>query len=145
MGASIYFTKEQQQQITDSIRQAELDTSGEIRVRIERLCKEDVLDHAAWLFHQLEMDKTAQRNGVLIYLAIESHKFAIIGDRGINAVVPADFWESVKEIMRTQFAQGKFADGISQAVLEAGKLLKQHFPYQHDDSNELPDDISFGN
>jgi len=145
MGASVYFTKEQQKRITESIRQAELGTSGEIRVRIERFCKEDVLDHAAWLFHQLEMDKTEQRNGVLIYVAIESRKLAIIGDRGINAVVRADFWDSVKEIMRTHFAQEDLTNGISEAVLEAGRLLKQHFPYQQDDTNELPDDISFGN
>ena len=144
MGASIYFTKEQQHQITESIRQAELDTSGEIRVRIERFCREDVLDHAAWLFYQLEMEKTAQRNGVLIYVAVESRKFAVIGDKGINSIVPPDFWDSVKEIMRTQFAQGNLTDGISLAVLEAGKLLKQHFQYRKDDTNELPDDISFG-
>lgn len=145
MGASKYFTKEQQKRIVDSIIEAELDTSGEIRVHIERFCKEDVLDHAAWLFSQLEMDKTEQRNGVLIYLAVESHKFAIIGDKGINAVVPPDFWESVKVIMREKFAMGDFTTGISLAVLEAGRLLKQYFPYHHDDVNEQPDEISFGN
>lgn len=145
MGASKYFSKEQQKQIVDAIKQAESDTSGEIRVHIERLCKEDVLDHTAWLFSQLEMDKTEQRNGVLIYVAIESHKFAIIGDRGINAVVPEHFWESVKEIMREKFAAGDLTNGISLAVLEAGRLLKQHFSYKHDDVNELSDEISFGN
>lgn len=145
MGASKYFSKEQQKQIVDAIKQAELDTSGEIRVHIERFCKEDVLDHTAWLFSQLEMDKTEQRNGVLIYLAIESRKFAIIGDKGINAVVPENFWESVKEIMRDKFAAGDLTNGISLAVLEAGSLLKQHFSYKHDDVNELSDEISFGN
>ncbi len=145
MGASKYFFKEQQRQIVGSIKEAESDTSGEIRVHIERFCNEDVLDHAAWLFSQLEMDKTELHNGVLIYLAVESRKFAIIGDKGINALVPSGFWDSAKEIMRERFSVGDLTGGISLAVLETGRLLKQHFPYQHNDENELSDEISFGN
>lgn len=144
MTASSYFSKEQQAQIVSAIKEAEMNTSGEVRVHIESKCNEDVLDHAAWLFNYLKMDKTEHRNGVLIYLAVESKKFAIIGDRGINAVVPADFWDSTKELMRSHFAQGRFTEGISAAVLSAGEHLKAFFPHQSNDVNELSDEISFG-
>lgn len=144
MGASTYFTKEQQSQIVNAIQEAETNTSGEIRVHIESKCNEDVLDHAAWLFNYLKMDMTIQRNGVLIYLAVESKKFAIIGDKGINAVVPADFWEATKEAMKSHFAKGELTEGIVYAVLSAGRHLKAFFPYQTDDVNELSDEISFG-
>ncbi|MDD2797127.1 MAG: TPM domain-containing protein [Bacteroidales bacterium] len=144
MGASKYFSKEQQSQIVNAIKKAELNTSGEVRVHIESVCNEDVLDHAAWLFNYLKMHKTELRNGVLVYLAVESKKFAIIGDSGINAVVPSDFWDSTKEEMKAQFAQGRLTEGIAGAVLAAGVHLKTYFPYQTDDSNELSDEISFG-
>ncbi len=144
MGASKYFNQEQQDRIKAAIVEAETGTSGEIRVHVESECKEDVMDHAAWLFFFLKMEKTAQRNGVLIYLAVESRKFAIIGDKGINQVVPADFWESTKEKMRTHFRQGDLTGGLAEAALEAGKQLKKFFPYQSDDVNELSDEVSFG-
>lgn len=144
MGASKYFSKEQQAQIVSAIQQAETDTSGEIRVHIESKCTEEVLDQAAWLFDTLKMNKTALRNGVLIYVAVESKKFAIIGDKGINAVVPSDFWNVVKEKMRSHFVKGELTEGISEAVLEAGVQLKKFFPFQSDDVNELSDEISFG-
>lgn len=144
MGASKYFSSEQQSQIVAAIREAESNTSGEVRVHIESKCDEDVLDHAAWLFQFLNMHKTDARNGVLVYLAVESKKFAIIGDRGINAVVPPDFWDATKEEMRTQFANGRITDGIVGAVLSAGVHLKTYFPHLSDDKNELSDEISFG-
>lgn len=144
MKAANYFSKEQQKQIVEAIQQAETNTSGEIRVHIESKCNEDVLDHAAWLFNYLKMDTTAQRNGVLIYLAVESKKFAIIGDKGINAVVPTDFWDTTKEKMKSHFSQGQLTEGIVSAVLAAGEHLKAFFPYQSDDVNELSDEISFG-
>ena len=139
-----FFSDEEKQRIVDAIRAAEKNTSGEIRVHIDKTCNEDVLDRAAWWFKQLKMEKTKQRNGVLIYIATESKKFAIIGDAGINATVPADFWESTKNGMLNHFKQNRFADGIVYAVLEAGMRLKDAFPYQADDVNELDDDISFG-
>lgn len=139
-----FFTNEEKQKIVDAICQAEKNTSGEIRVHIDKTCNEDVLDRAAWWFKQLKMEKTKQRNGVLIYIATESKKFAIIGDAGINAAVPANFWESTKNVMLDYFKQSRFADGIVYAVLEAGMRLKDAFPYQADDVNELDDDISFG-
>lgn len=144
MGASKYFTKEQQTQIVDAIKIAEKNTSGEIRVHIESKCNEEVLDRAAWLFDSLKMNKTELRNGVLVYVAVDSKKFAIIGDKGINKVVEADFWNVVKDKMRSHFAQGELTEGISEAVLEAGVQLKKFFSYQSDDENELSDEISFG-
>ena len=94
-----FFTSEQKMAITDAIKQAELNTSGEIRVHIEDKCKGDVLDRASFIFEKLKMHKTQLRNGVLFYLAVKNKKFAILGDAGINAVVPDDFWNEIKNIL----------------------------------------------
>lgn len=126
-----------------AIQQAEKATSGEIRVHIENHCRKNVLDRAADVFAQLKMHKTAARNGVLVYVALEDRKLAILGDAGINAKVPANFWEGIKIRMVEQFKQGLITEGIREAVLSAGNALKIYFPYQTDDKNELPDDISF--
>jgi uncharacterized membrane protein len=139
-----HFTKEQQQQIVEAIKQAEHNTSGEIRVHIEEKCKIDVLDRAANMFANLKMHKTELRNGVLFYLSIEDRKFAILGDAGINAKVPADFWDSVRNAVLEQFKAGNQTEGLVQGILMAGEKLKAHFPYQKDDVNELSDEISFG-
>lgn len=145
MKAATFFTKEQQAQILASIKEAEKHTSGEIRTHIETVCTEDPLDRAAWIFNKLGMHKTAHRNGVLFYLAVRNHKFAVIGDSGINAVVPQNFWNSVVELLQTNFSKGQFTEGLSQGILMAGKLLKTHFKYHTDDVNELADELSFDN
>ncbi len=124
---------------------AELNTSGEIRVHIDKNCKADVLDRAAYLFEQLNIHKTKLRNGVLFYLATEDHKFAILGDAGINSVVPDNFWDEIKEMMTKYFTEGQFTKGLESGIRMAGEQLKKHFPYQPDDVNELDDEISFGN
>lgn len=139
-----HFTKEQQKRIVEAIKQAEHNTSGEIRVHIEKSCKKDVLDRAADVFAMLKMHKTKLRNGVLFYLSIEDRKFAILGDGGINAKVPENFWESVKETVFEQFKAGNQTEGLVKGILMAGEKLKAHFPYQKDDVNELSDEISFG-
>ena len=144
MAVADFFTEKEKKQITDAIKAAELNTSGEIRVHVEGRCKDDVLDCAAYWFEQLKMHKTAARNGVLFYLAVTDRKFAILGDAGINAKVPDDFWEATKELMLSRFKEGRFADGLSEGIRMAGKQLKEHFPHQDDDVNELSDDISFG-
>lgn len=144
MKVSEFFTDEQQAAILDAVRVAENATSGEIRVHIETKCPEEVLDRAAWLFKKLDMHKTAERNGVLFYLAIEDRKFAVIGDAGINAKVPAGFWDDVKELLGTRFREGSFTEGLTEGILMAGSHLKKHFPHQKNDVNELPDEISFG-
>jgi len=142
--AKRFFSKEEQDKITQAILMAELDTSGEIRVHIESVCKGEVLDRAAFLFEKLKMNKTELQNGVLFYLAVQSHKFAIIGDSGINAVVPPTFWDDIKAEMAQRFKQNQFVEGLVFGITEAGKHLKKHFPHHVDDINELPDDISFG-
>jgi uncharacterized membrane protein len=141
--ASSFFTKEQQEQILSAVKEAEEETSGEIRIHIETLCTGDVLDRAAWVFGKLGMHKTKLRNGVLFYLAVENRKFAIIGDAGINAKVPEGFWEKIKVFLQNNFKEGKFTEGLSAGIILAGEQLKTHFPYQIDDVNELPDEISF--
>ena len=145
MSAKKHFTQAQLDDIKMAIQSAELDTSGEIRVHIEETCKGEVLDRAAFIFKKLEMHKTDLRNGVLIYLAIKNRKFAIIGDAGINAKVPIDFWDKCKAIMLNHFRESQFTEGLCQSILLAGEQLKQHFPHQMNDVNELSDEISFDN
>ena len=144
MNAINFFTKEEKALIKSAVREAELNTSGEIRVHIDNHCREEVMDRAAWWFGKLEMHKTEQRNGVLFYLAVKNNKFAILGDAGINAVTADDFWDHIKEKMLASFKEGEFAAGLQEGILMAGEQLKEHFPYQDDDVNELSDDISFG-
>ncbi|MBN8696270.1 MAG: TPM domain-containing protein [Bacteroidetes bacterium] len=145
MSAKKFFSEDQKQAIQQAIANAELNTSGEIRVHIDDKCKKDVLDQAANLFHQLKMDATELRNGVLFYLAVDDHKFAILGDKGINEKVPADFWNTIKEEMLVHFKQQQFTEGLCKGIEMAGQKLKAHFPLQSDDTNELSNDVSFGN
>ena len=144
MSAKKFFTTEQQKSIQDAIANAELNTSGEIRVHIDDNCKGDVLDCAANMFHQLKMNKTELRNGVLFYLAVTDKKFAILGDKGINEKVPADFWDTIKEVMFENFKQQKFTEGLCKGIEMAGEKLKTNFPLQSNDTNELTNDVSFG-
>jgi uncharacterized membrane protein len=138
-----FFTKEQQENIRQAIMNAELDTSGEIRVHIENTCKGEVMDRALIVFKKLGMEKTASRNGVLIYLAVKNRKFAIIGDIAIHSLVTESFWDGTKNRMLNYFRENQFTEGLVEAITETGKKLKTHFPYQTDDVNELSDDISF--
>jgi uncharacterized membrane protein len=145
MNASKFFTPDQQEAIKKAIKEAEKATSGEIRVHIETSCRGELLDRAAWLFDKLEMKRTAERNGVLFYLAVNDRKFAILGDTGINSVVPADFWDNIRDMMAKRFSEGKFTEGLTEGIIMAGNQLKNKFPYASDDVDELPDDISFDN
>jgi len=139
------FAQEEEQKIIEAIGIAEKNTSGEIRVHIESHCKSaNVLDRAVELFAKLEMHKTVQRNGVLFYLAIEDHKFAIIGDKGINSIVGPGFWDQEKELMSGYFKDGQIVDGLVAGITEVGLKLREYFPYADDDINELSDDISYG-
>jgi uncharacterized membrane protein len=111
---------------------------------LESKCSGDPLQRAVYIFNYLKMYRTQARNGVLVYVAVGSRKFAIIGDAGINAVVPDNFWDGIKEQMQQNFAAGNYVDGLVQAIRESGVSLKRYFPYQSDDINEQPDEISFG-
>ena len=142
---SLLFSENDQQQIIAAIKSAETLTSGEVKVHIEKKCPTpDAMERAKEVFLFLNLHKTALQNAVLFYLAYEDRKFAILGDKGINEKVPADFWDSTKDHLRHHFAKGQYVEGLVNGIAEAGEQLKTHFPFKSNDINELPDDISFG-
>lgn len=139
----MFFSEVEKEKVVAAIKQAELNTSGEVKVHIEELCPEaDPLERAKQVFLYLSLHKTAQRNGVLFYLAHGDKKFAILGDTGIDKVVPPNFWESTRDTLRLNFSQGNFSEGLQMGIKEAGFQLKKYFPYQKDDINEISDEIS---
>jgi len=144
MNAKNFFSEKDRTSILAAIASAEKNTSGEIRVHIENSFKGEVLDQASYMFKKLGMHRTAQRNGVLIYLALKNRQFAVIGDAGINSRVPDGFWDGVKDLMSGHFREGRFTEGLVSGINLAGIMLKEHFPWQSQDQNELPDEISFG-
>jgi len=137
-----FLTAEEEQEIVEAIRVAELNTSGEIRIHIEKTSKGDATHRALELFHMLKMDNTKLQNAVLIYVAIEDQTFVIYGDKGINDVVDKEFWDSTKDIIQTHFKNGNFKQGLIDGILKSGEQLKSHFPYTDDDTNELTNEIS---
>jgi uncharacterized membrane protein len=130
--------------IRAAIDAAEKRTSGEIRVHIEDHIEEDVLDHAAFIFEELAMHRTRDRNGVLIYLSVADRKLAVIGDQGIDNRVPENFWNDVLGLLKLHLAAGRAAAGIVEAVHMVGEKLRLHFPVKHDDRDELPNEVTFG-
>lgn len=139
------FSDEDRKRIINAIEMAEKETSGEIQVHLENHCKGEVLDRAAQVFENLKMHKTELRNGVLFYLAVADHKFAILGDAGINRLVPDHFWDDIKEEMLRHFKSNHFTEGLCIGIEMASQQLKAHFPYDpKGDNNELSDEISFG-
>ena len=140
------FDNEQQHRIVAAIQQAEQCTSGEIRVYVENHCRYvDPLDRAAEVFHGLRMEKTAARNGVLVYVALKDRQLALFGDRGIHEKVGSAFWNQQVRNILSHFNKADYAGGIAGVVTEIGQALQQHFPYDRGtDKNELPDDIVFG-
>lgn len=129
------------EQIKQAIASAEQNTSGEIRVYIESKCKGNALERAVNRFYKLKMEKTEKKNGVLIYLAKEDKKMAIIGDEGINKIVPENFWELEKQTLIQHFTNGHLAEGICKAIAQVGEQLKQYFPYEANDRNELSNEV----
>lgn len=138
------FNSFEEKQVLEAIAAAELNTSGEIRVHIDKWCKTDPVFKAKNIFKHLKMEETKERNGVLIYVALKEHRFAIVGDIGINSRVPAGFWESTKDAMKDHFSDGNTVAAVCAGIAEAGEQLKVFFPYQSDDQNELPNEISYG-
>ena len=139
-----FFSEQEQTDIVCAIRDAEMQTSGEVRVHIEDTCPQEVLDRAASVFETLELHKTELRNSVLFYLSVQDHKFAVIGDVGINLRVPEHFWEEVKDLILKHFSAKQFATGLIEGITLTGEKLREFFPYLQEDENELPDEISFG-
>ena len=144
MAAKDFLGDKDKADILVAISDAESQTSGEIRLHVESRCKGEVLDRAASVFETLAMHKTELRNGVLFYLATEDRQFAILGDGGINAVVPEGFWDAVKNTVIAGLSEGKSGEGLAAGIRLAGEQLAAHFPVADDDVNELSDDISFG-
>ena len=137
-----FLTQEEEQAIVEAIRLAEKETSGEIRVHIEKTTSKVHFDRALEVFNELKMDQTELKNGVLIYLAVDDHKFVICGDKGINDVVPEGFWDITKNVMAARFKSGNFKQGLIDGITKAGTQLQQHFPYETGDTNELSNEIS---
>ena len=141
-----FFSPEEKQQITDAIRHAEKMTSGEVRVFVESKCSYmDAIDRAAELFFKLQMQNTADRNAVLIYIAMKDQQLAVFGDEGIHKKVGNEYWSAEVKKMISNFNRNNYAEGITEVVKDIGEALTKHFPYSREtDKNELPDDIVFG-
>jgi len=144
MQASDFFSADDRKRIELAIREAELNTSGEIRVHVETSFSGELLDRAATVFARLGMHKTALRNGVLFYIAINKRQFAVIGDAGINQVVPENFWDEIKSVIENCFKNSQFAEGLAKGIIMAGEQLKKNYPHRLNDQDELPNDISIG-
>ncbi|WP_396197759.1 TPM domain-containing protein [Flavobacterium sp.] len=139
---AVFLSKEEEQEIVQAIVEAEKNTSGEVRVHIEKQSNITPLERAQEVFFELKMEATKDRNGVLFYVSVTDKKFAIIGDKGINDLVAPDFWNATKEIVLNHFKQGVFKQGLVEGILSAGNQLKAYFPYQSNDENELSNEIS---
>lgn len=136
--------KSGREQVAQAIAAAERGTSAEIRVHMEDHIEEDVLDHAAYIFEELGMHQTRERNGVLIYVSVADRLVAVLGDKGINERVPMGFWDGTVEALKQQFAEGNFPAGLCDAVHRVAGQLQQYFPRRADDRNELSNEVSFG-
>jgi len=144
-----YFTPAERAAIVAAVGAAEARTSGEIRLHVERdvpaggAARGDPYARARELFARLGMHRTAERNGVLVYLATRSRCLAIVGDEGLHGRVGDAFWPGVVDAMLPAFADDRPADGLAAGLAMIGEKLREHFPRRADDVNELPDEISF--
>lgn len=139
-----FLTQKEESAVVEAIRKAEKNTSGEIRVHIEKTTSKAPFDRALEVFHLLKMDETELKNGVLIYLAVTDRKFVICGDKGINDLVPTDFWHTTKTAMASHFKSGNFKQGLVDGIAKAGEQLQKYFPFEEGDTNELSNEISKG-
>ena len=137
-----FLTAKEEQEIVQAILEAEKNTSGEIRVHIEAHTRNDHFKRAKEVFHLLKMDNTKEENGVIIYVAVNDKKFCIYGDRGIDKVVPENFWGTTRDAIESHFKNGRFKQGLIDGILNAGIALEAHFPWNHGDANELSNEIS---
>lgn len=142
--AKALFSKTQREAIIEAIRKAEMNTSGEIRVHVEDKCDGPVYEKAIQVFHTLGMQHTPQRNAVLIYIAVEDRKFAVIGDEAIHHKVTDGYWKELSKYLLSAFKAGHYSEGITGAIDKIGDTLMHYFPDTNEpDKNKLPDDISF--
>lgn len=134
-----------EQRIVAAIEAAELVTSGEVRVHLNDTCSGDPLRDAQKQFQKLGMHRTAERNGILFFIALESHKFAVVGDSGIHAKVGQSFWEGIRDHMVPELKEGRWIESLELGIAEAGRALAEHFPHQgNSDRNELSNEVSRG-
>lgn len=138
-----FFTAQEQDLVVKAIAEAELHTSGEIRVHLENFCLGSELTAARKIFTRLGMHKTRERNGILIYIATYSHKIAVIGDEGIHQKVGAAFWEQLVNGVIHKFREHRKAEALAECIIDCGKQLKTFFPRRDDDVNELNNQISY--
>ncbi len=134
--------KSAKQKIVEAITQAEKLTRGEIRVHVQSKCSENTLRDTKKVFHRLKMHKTKERNAVLIFVALESRRFAILGDRGIHGRVGDDFWARTRDTLVRHFSEGQILDGIVAGVMKVGDELKKHFPHNGKNQNELSNEVT---
>ena len=139
-----FLTTSEELEIIEAIRNAELNTSGEIRVHLEACSEKEAMLRAQEVFYYLKMDQTEAKNGVLFYLGVEDKKFAIIGDKGIDQVVPSNFWNGIRDLVMNEFKHQHFVQGLLLGISEAGRKLKEFFPLLPDDRNELSNTVSKG-
>ncbi|MCF8298445.1 MAG: TPM domain-containing protein [Saprospiraceae bacterium] len=139
-----FFTEIEEEDVILAIQNAEVDSSGQVRVHIENVCEGDANKRAKEVFDELGMQNTKLRNGVLFYLAVKNRKFAIIADDGINDAVEDDFWDGIKQLLLNYFRDERFSEGLAEGIVKAGEQLRKHFPSTSNAKNELPDEISYG-
>jgi len=139
----LFFSKREKEEIIQAVQEAEMKTSGEIRVHLERKAKEDIMAHAREVFQKIGMTRTRERNGVLIFMGIRTKRFCIVGDHGIHEKVPEGFWDGLVALMEKHFKEDRFAEGICETIWKVGDKLKEFFPFERDDINQLPDEISY--
>ena len=138
-----FLSSKDEKKIIKAIQKAEKNTSGEIRIHIEFESSTNHFDKALEVFEQLEMHNTKDRNGVLFHVSPADHNFTIIGDEGIDNATPDDFWDDIKSDVVKHFKKENYVKGLCKGIKKTGKALKKYFPYQEDDTNELPDEISY--
>lgn len=144
LSAEEFLSVAELQQVKAAIARAERRTSGEIRVHLDGAIVDDVLDHAAFVFGELGMHRTKDRNGVLIYVSVPEQRLAVIGDAGIHERLPDGYWNEVLGVVIGHFKDGRFCDGLCAGVERLGEQLRAHFPFERGDVNELDDEVSFG-
>lgn len=129
-------------ELARAIADAEAHTSGEIRIHLDAVCSDDAVTRAKAVFERLEMHRTTRRNGVLIYVAVEDRKFAVIGDEAVHTRVGQAYWEGLARTLGSELAAGRARDGLFAAVQDVGHVLRVHFPRDRDDRDELRDEVS---
>jgi uncharacterized membrane protein len=139
-----FLSSQERDQIVAAIHEAEEKSPGEIKVYFERHCKIDVLDRAVQVFAKLKLNETKLQTGILIYVAYADKMFAILGDKGINEVVPANFWDETKTIMENDFKEGRFGDGLVKGIKLSGEALRKYYKPMDENKNEISDDIVIG-